>query len=79
MDILKEKLCIIRGPEAQLVDLIPGNALGIQWNNDEGFILVGWAITGVGKQAHPVRLHAISGPHLSAVDHQVISTYNNPN
>lgn len=34
-----------------------------------------WTFSGVGKQTHPVCLHAISDPHLAAINDQVIRSY----
>ena len=47
----------------------PGGRHG---NTDERLVAMGRSLTGAGQQTDPVGLGAISNPHLTPVDHQVL-------
>ena len=75
-NIFKEELCCIRAEISNLVNLLSNRyTLGLLRNTDEGLVPVGIALTGVGKEADPVRLDSIGDPHFTAIDHKIISTY----
>ena len=66
---LEEDLRGVRRAHAELVELAGDlDAFGLHRHADQRFVLVRRAVGGVGKQAHPVGLRAVGGPHLAAID-----------
>ena len=74
-NVLKEQLCRVRGVVPDLVNLLGHcNSLAVHGDTDEGLVLVRRAITCVGKETDPVGLATTGDPHLTTVDHKIVTT-----
>ena len=75
-NILKEDLSSVGTVVAKFLNLLSNSdTLCFHGEADEGLVLVGLSLAGVGQETHPVCLGSICDPHLAAVNHQIISAW----
>ncbi len=71
-DAIKENLRGVGGAHAEFVERARDrDAFGLHRQADQRLVAMGGSFGGIGQQAHPVRLRAVGGPHLAAIDHVV--------
>lgn len=75
-NVLKEDLSSVGAVVAKFLNLLSNSdTLCFHGEADEGLVLVGLSLAGVGQETHPVCLGSICDPHLAAVNHQIISSW----